>query len=216
MLPGTLADNQQCTRARTYSVHINPELVPASVWKKLILLLYRAKWRLYPALRLFGLSSRMGWGEIDVATRALVAKISPWNPEVVVGVGVGGAIFGAILAGNLDDCPLIVTDRHVTWAANRRESRLMDSDVGEERTRLLHSKRVLLVHAEIVSGKTTERAIEYLCKFTLKESVRIACTDFNEASSVRPDYWYMRTQSIIQKPWRITQTYRNPDDGRRA
>jgi hypoxanthine phosphoribosyltransferase len=188
--------------------------LPTGLWLRLILLLYKAKWVVYPLMRFFGSNARMSWGELTFATRVLVPQISSFNPDVVVGVGIGGTIFGAILAGNLDDKPLVALDRVVTWAANRRESSLVDRHDGPERQALFSGKRILLVHAEIVSGKTTERVLDYLKEFDPTE-IRIACTDHSPASSVRSNYSYMRASGIIQKPWRITQTYRSPDDGRR-
>ena len=48
--------------------------------------------------------------------------------------------------------------------------------------------------------------------------IKIACIDYNPIgdSEITPDYYYLTTHKIIEKPWRILKSYSCPDDIQRT
>ncbi len=185
--------------------------VPPTLWLRLGLLFYRTMWVIRPLLRRMGMEPRMSWAEVIFATKLLLPSIASYGPEVVVGVGIGGAIWGAVLAGSLHDIPLVVLDRRVRYTAGERHVELIGSEGINANAALIRRKKVLLVNAEVLSGRTTLRVKELLRELEPTE-IKLACLDLNTFAQVRPDYSYASHNGVIQKPWRRVPTYTNPDE----
>jgi len=185
--------------------------VPPSIWLRLVLLFYKMVWIFRPLLRHLGIELKMSWNEVIFATRLLLPQIAGYGPQVVVGVGVGGAIWGAVLAGSLHDLPLVVVDRRVSRKKNARHVELIGKGAITNNSDLISGKKLLLVNAEMISGQTILTAKE-LVESLQPDDIKLACIDFNTISSVRPDFAYASHNGVIQKPWRRVKTYTNPDE----
>jgi hypoxanthine phosphoribosyltransferase len=187
--------------------------IPISIKLRILLLLYRAKYLIRPLLRIFGLKLNMTWTEVGLAVQLIAPEVSRYNPEAVFGVGVGGTLYGAMLAGNLGGPPFIGLDRQVNWHGKREVSLVASGSICGHKD-LIQGKRVLLVSAEIRSGQTTDvlkREIQSLGP----SEIRIACIDYSPEATVTPDYWYLCERRVLQKPWRLLTTSRCEDDGPR-
>jgi len=184
-----------------------------SIGMRICYIFYRIIWFIRPILRFFGIKLRFSWQEVMFATRLLSQLLSRYNPDLVIGVGVGGTGWGAILAGNLKDKPFIVLDRLIRWSNGNREAEVDTVSLCERREQIV-SKRILLVFAEIISGQTEVRAKSYVEQFNPSQ-IRIACLNYQPYATITPDYYYICCESIIQKPWRQSNTYTCPDNGSR-
>lgn len=188
--------------------------IPPGFWIKFIFLCYKAKKYIRAFLGFFGLTRKLSWSEYDLSIKILCFPLSRFNPDIVVGVGVGGSILAATIAGNLNK-KFIAIDREVDWN-NERNVALVDAPITDERKKLFSNKKVILTSAEIISGKSTRKVKEYIEQFNPQE-IKVACIDYNPiaASEITPDYHYLTTYKIIQKPWRILKTYPCPNDNQR-
>lgn len=188
--------------------------IPTGLWIRILILLYKAKNYIRIFLRFLGLTLKLSWSEFNLSIKIICFPVSRFNPDIVVGIGVGGTILGATIAGNLNK-KFIAIDREANWN-NERSVNLIDNSITEERIELMKSKRILLTSAEIVTGMTTKMAEEYVKKFNPTE-IKIACIDYNPISSViTPDYYYLTTHEIIQKPWRLLKSYNSSEDNQRV
>ena len=188
--------------------------IPPGIWIRTLILCYKAKKFISVFLGFLGIKTKLSWFEYDLSIKILCFPLSRFNPDIVVGVGVGGSILAATIAGNLNKT-FIAIDREVNWN-NKRNVTLVDDPITDERKKLFANKKVILTSAEIISGKTTRKIKEYIEQFNPQE-IKVACIDYNPiaASEITPDYYYLTTSKIIQKPWRILKTYICPDDNQR-
>ena len=160
----------------------------------------------------FAPTVKLSWDRFELAIRNLAYRLS-LDVDVLVGVGVGGTIVAATLAGNLNK-PFLSLDREVLYDdRNRRTSALVDADVTRARRRLVEGKRVVVVSAEIVSGATTQLACR-LMEGLGAASVSTCCIYAYEGRTIGADYFYRerRGDGVVQMPWRILGSYTNPDD----
>jgi hypoxanthine phosphoribosyltransferase len=178
-----------------------------SIKWRLLKLIYKQKWRFYPLLRLF-IAVKYSWLEVELAVAVLVRKTASYNPELIVGVGVGGAILAAMIAGNAEDRDFVVLDRKVQWNDGKRNVLLNGSRALTSQN--VKDKRILIVTAEVISGATMERSVELLLKRGAIQ-IKKACFVKLNTSSFVPDYFVYSTSAIVQMPWRIMEEYHNPD-----
>lgn len=78
-------------------------------------------------------------------------------PTIIIGIGRGGSIFGAIISYNLYQVPLLSIDRAYDWQKERKDIIMFDYEIPP---RFLD--RVLLVAGEVHSGNTMRKFISYL------------------------------------------------------
>ncbi|HEV2781346.1 MAG TPA: TIR domain-containing protein [Actinophytocola sp.] len=160
----------------------------------------------------FAPTVKLSWEKFDHAISNLAHKLGPGS-ALFVGVGVGGTIVAATLAGNLSKS-FLCFDREVVYDhENRRITSLLDSGVTRARRELVRGKRIVVVSAEIVSGATTELAIR-LMEDLGAATISTCCIYAYEGRTVNVDYFYRERRSggIVQMPWRILSSYVNPDD----
>jgi hypoxanthine phosphoribosyltransferase len=152
------------------------------------------------------------WEKFEHAIVTLAYKIGP-TVDVFVGVGVGGAILGSTLAGNMNKT-FLASDRTVRYVgARKRIVSLVDHGSTIHRVSLVEGKRVMVASAEIVSGGTTAMACRWMEQLGAL-SIATCCIYAYEGRTYRADHFYRerRTGGIVQMPWRILQSYTNPDD----
>ena len=185
--------------------------IPLGIWIRILIICYKAKRFIRTFIGFLGITQKLSWTEYDLSIKILCFPVSRFNPDIIVGIGIGGSILGATIAGNINK-RFIAIDREVNWD-NKRNIDLVDASVTSERQNLFNNKKVLLASAEIISGMTTGEVKKYIQKFNPKE-IKIACIDYNpiSASEITPDYYYLTTNKIIEKPWRILKSYSGGDD----
>jgi uncharacterized protein len=155
------------------------------------------------------LADRMGWHHtwwgFGRESRRLVNRIrdSGFAPDIVVGIGRSGAVLGGILAGNLGNVPILVTDRKYTWEANKRKIELLTSVSAE----MVKSKKVLLVDAAPHSGETLSFVWQNLERHE-PASIRVAVLVKTKYCTCRPHYYLKEVSDIRKMPWRFSKDYK--------
>ncbi len=189
--------------------------IPPGIWIRILIICYKAIRFIRIIIGILGITQKLSWSEYELSIKILCFPVSRFNPDIVVGIGIGGSILGATIAGNINK-RFIAIDREVKWD-NRRDVDLVDASITSERKKLFENKKVLLASAEIISGKTTIKVKKYILNFNPRE-IKIACIDYNPigASEITPDYYYLTTHKVIEKPWRILKSYVCPDDIQRT
>lgn len=126
-------------------------------------------------------------------------KVSGWEPDVVVGLGVGGSVVGAMLAGSLGRKRFLAIDRRYRWAKEIRKTYVdTPADLKLDPT----PQRVLLVVGEIYSGETIEQSIKYI-RSKVCSNIKTAALYVSENSNYYPDFYRYRITKRIKPPWRL-------------
>jgi hypothetical protein len=167
-----------------------------------------------------GFKLRTSWGEIEHYLLTKEQEVASLGFSAAVGVGIGGTILAALVAGNLgQDAVALGIDRQVRYLEGRRRVQLLGLPNEQDWSELIRGKVVLAVSAELVSGETVELLLEEL-RNSHPRRIYIFCVDWHEASNIKPDFWYNHIASgpknkynIIHKPWKISPTY-GVDEGK--
>ncbi len=144
------------------------------------------------------------WSEIDKLTKKLVRQMGDdmFVPDVIVGIGRGGSILGALLSGNLRvpdkkrNIPLLGVDRIYEWRDGERievENKMIDFAP-------LKGKRVLLVAGDVLTGGTMKFFLHEIEQVGPTE-VRAACLVKGVTSAYRPDYFGKEITGDFRMPW---------------
>lgn len=118
-----------------------------------------------PSRRWNGLAffKKYRYGAAEKAAESLAAQIkgdSNHTPDLIVGIGRGGAIFGSMLSYRLENTPILIVDRTYFWDSStniRVNGLLFDFDFPE-----WLKGDVLVVAGEYHSGMTMEKYCAYL------------------------------------------------------
>lgn len=147
---------------------------------------------------------RFSWTEVDKLTKKLIQQISSdmFVPDVIVGIGRGGAILGALLSGNLRvpgksrNIPLLVVERIYEWHDGER------IEVENEMINLspLRGKKILLVAGDVLTGGTMKFFLREIEQVEPQE-VRTACLVKGVTSAYRPDYFGKEITGDFRMPW---------------
>ncbi len=128
-------------------------------------------------------------------------------PTLIVGIGRGGAILGAMISGCLGHRPLLVVDREYKWKVEGREEDMLFSVNIPE----MYLKKVLIVSGEIHSGGTMKVYYRYLKLLGAKE-IRKAVLFFEDGCPVRVNYIGIRSnKKNILMPWMFSKNYIRAD-----
>lgn len=148
---------------------------------------------------------RFGWKHVERLVTRLIADMTArdYTPDLVLGVGRGGAILAGMLAGNLGHLPLAVIDT------------VLDRSDGESRASIrfpeccpaLRDKSVLVVVGELYSGIDLRNGIEFV-RHRHPREIRTATLLTHPAAAVQPDFVGLETDKPLTAPWRITDSYR--------
>lgn len=148
---------------------------------------------------------RFSWSEVDRHTKKLIKNIGDdlYSPDMIVTIGRGGAIVGAILSGNLPkpdgrghNIPLLGVDRIYAWENGQRvEVKNNMVDYGP-----LAGKKVLLVASDVITGGTMKCFLEEIRSVNVKE-LRTACLVKGATSVLTPNYWAKEIPASFVMPW---------------
>lgn len=156
------------------------------------------------------LSTRtFNWKDVDKYAKRILTSIraDEFYPDIIVTIGRGGFILGAILSGNLRDwqrrpesakrnIPILGIDRLYEWRGGTR----LEVEKGMVDFSPLATKNVLLVAGDVLSGGTM--------KFFVKEvsevqpaTLKTACLVKGITSTFRPDYVGREIPADFVMPW---------------
>jgi hypoxanthine phosphoribosyltransferase len=145
----------------------------------------------------------ISWTRIDKLVIELVAEIEQrsFTPDLILGVGRGGALVAAMIATNLEGrIELACVDTAVEHdPAGRKHVQLREPG----RLPPLSGRHVLVVVAELYSGQDMRDAINHLEEQDPAELKTLAVLA-GPSSNVRPNFVGLETKHEPLAPWRLT------------
>lgn len=149
----------------------------------------------------------LSWSDVDKYCKKLIRQIrnADFMPDVIVTIGRGGSICGAILSGNTSshenehkktNIPILGVDRIYEWENNRRH------EIPNKMVSFapLAGKKVLLVAGDILSGGTMKFHFNQLEEAGVQE-IRTACIVKGSSSTLHPDYFGKEILADFRMPW---------------
>lgn len=149
----------------------------------------------------------ISWRRVDRLVVELVQEIERHNftPDLIIGVGRGGALIAAMLATNLEGrIELACIDTEVTEDGQGRKHVILRRP---ESLPAMADRHVLVVVAELYSGQDMRDAINYLDEQHPAE-VRTLAVLRGPSSNVRPTFVGVQTTHEPLAPWRLTEAAR--------
>ena len=141
------------------------------------------------------------WHSVERGVLVIRRKIkeSGWEPDIVIGLGCGGAVVGAMLAGSLGRKRIFVIDRRHKWQKGKRKTFV---DTPADFRFVSEYKKALLISGEVCSGETMKLAVQHLqskIRFALKTAAMYVCEDTN----FYPDFYIYLVKERVKPPWRV-------------
>jgi hypothetical protein len=147
---------------------------------------------------------RFGWKQVEQLVKKLMTDMrsAGYKPDVVVGIGRGGAILAGMLAGNLGYVPLVVLDTEIDHpdGVSQVKFRFPESCPS------LKGQSVLIVVGELFTGEDLRKGINFVRR-KHPETIRTATLLTHPAASVQPDFVGLKTDKPLSAPWRMTTGY---------
>ncbi|GAB7049549.1 phosphoribosyltransferase [Catenuloplanes indicus] len=149
--------------------------------------------------------NRPSWRIVEQTMKESLAEIrrSGFDPDVIVGVGRGGAIVAGMLAGNLGHRPLFVIDTVLEKNDGVSEARIRYPDVMPS----LAGKRILVAVGELYSGEDLKVAVKAVREQS-PASVKTFSLFSHPATGIKPDFCGHETKQPLSAPWRMSEEYR--------
>jgi len=148
---------------------------------------------------------RFGWKQVDRLVLKLIEEMRArgFRPDLVIGVGRGGAIVAAMLAGNMGHLPLVVLDTILEHeeGVSTVTFRFPDSCPP------VRDRTVLAVVGELYSGEDLRHAIQFIARRHPRE-LKTASLLTHPAASVRPEFIGLLSDKPLTAPWRLTDAYK--------
>jgi probable phosphoglycerate mutase len=125
-------------------------------------------------------------------------------PTLIIGIGRGGSVTGALLSGSFGNIPIIVIDRVYEWKDQQRnESFLEDIRITK------NLERVLIVAGELHSGNTMKKYIAYFNSLNAGQIKTLAFLK-EPFPTFNPDFYYrVSSNGHIRLPWMLTEHYKH-------
>ena len=153
------------------------------------------------------------WDDVLRTAHALLKRIEDqgWRPEIVIGLGRSGGIWGGWLAGNLGSLPFTVVDDRYSVNADLHVDFPAGADVLAAIRRTYPDKRrILVVEGATSTGKTPAKFLEEFARELNGLDVKFAVLYKNPASTADiafvgrhgPEPWPDRF------PWHSSDLYR--------
>lgn len=143
------------------------------------------------------------WGDIQPSMDDLIERVRQdvFDPEVVLGIGRGGAIVAAMVATRLkQDERFVFVD---TMSESLKHGRKRVSIRFPESVPDLAGKRVLIVVGELYMGLDLDAAIEFV-EARQAAAIRTLTLLAGPTTIVKPDLCGIATKHAPLAPWRIT------------
>jgi len=151
------------------------------------------------------LTRRLGWKHVETGMRKVMKelRVDNFTPELIVGLGRGGAIFGGLLAGNIGLVPLQLLDRVPPKQGEKKEVRLCGELVGSPRV-------VLLVTGECIRGDSLSLAERKLRERYPDATLRSVALVVRRQATHEPDIACYTGR--LTPPWRLSPDYLYDDE----
>ena len=141
------------------------------------------------------------WCSVEKGVLTIRRKIkeSGWDPDIVIGLGVGEAVVGAMLAGSLGRKKFITIDRRYKWERGVRKTFV---DTPTDLKLNPPPQKVILVTGEIYTGETIKLAIDYV-NSKISSELKTAAMYVSENSDYYPDFYAYLIDKRVNPPWRL-------------
>jgi hypoxanthine phosphoribosyltransferase len=148
---------------------------------------------------------RFGWKQVEKLVREMLAEMSSrgYTPDLVLGVGRGGAILAGMLAGNMGHLPLAVLDTILDRSSGVSRADIRYPDCCPD----MEGRSVLIVVGELYSGEDLRQGIDFVRSRSPRE-IKTASLLTHPAASVNPDFVGLRSAKPLSAPWRMTDAYK--------
>ena len=148
---------------------------------------------------------KVEWKDVEKGVRETKEKLVENNyiPTLIVGIGRGGSIVGALLSGCLGHIPIVVIDRVYQWDQEGRHEQLFGRlDIDQ------NLDRVLLTAGELHTGGTAKAYIKYFNKLGAKE-IKFFSFLKEKFPTIQPDYYCIVSDNPeVKLPWMLLKTYK--------
>ncbi len=148
---------------------------------------------------------KVSWKQVEKGVIQLKEDLIKANyyPTLIVGIGRGGSIIGALLSGTLGNIPIIVIDRVYDWTYKERKDGFCENIKISK-----NIDRVLLVAGELHTGNTAKKYTEYFEKMGAKE-IKMLTFMTESFPPFKPDYFYLQSdEKYLRFPWMLTKDYK--------
>lgn len=148
---------------------------------------------------------KISWSQVEKGVLSLKEQLIKDNyvPTLIVGIGRGGSITGALLSGCLGHVPVLVIDRVYDWSGDYRKEQLFE-DIKLNK----NLEKVLLVAGELHTGGTAKTYKEYF-KNIGAEEVRFLTFITEKYSNFKANYHYIESDNPeLRLPWMLTKEYK--------
>lgn len=148
---------------------------------------------------------KIKWRTVEKGIKRLKEYLirDKYIPSLIVGIGRGGAIIGALLSGCLGHIPILVIDRVYEWEDNIRKD-----DLWEKIKLSRNLDKVLLVAGELHTGGTAKIYIKYFKSMEAKE-IKFLTFLKDPYPAYKPNYYYIESKKKDTRlPWMLTNEYR--------
>jgi hypoxanthine phosphoribosyltransferase len=147
------------------------------------------------------------WPFVEQGIFVLKEKLleESYYPSIIVGIGRGGAIIGALLSGCMKNIPILVLDRVYKWDNRRRDEDIIGEIVLKKKL-----DSVLLVAGELHTGNTAKKFINYFEKLGVaSDNIKVLSFMKEKYPALEPDFWYYESEKPdIRLPWMLTKNYK--------
>ncbi len=153
---------------------------------------------------------KISWAQVEKGVVSLKEKLIKDNyiPTLIVGIGRGGSITGALISGCLGHLPVLVIDRVYDWSGDYRKEALF------ENIRLNKNlEKVLLVAGELHTGGTAKTYKDYFESIGAGE-VKFLSFMTEKYPNLRANYYIESNNSDLRLPWMLTQNYKRDSQGK--
>lgn len=138
------------------------------------------------------------WHELDYAATNIVEQIEKdkFVPSIIVGIGRGGGILGAIISYKLYHLPVFVVDREYDWKTKKRKQNILfDFEMPA-----FYMDNILLVAGEAHTGETMACFEKHLLK--KGAGVVKTCVFYKQTiCNVKIDYYSNEGENVPLMPW---------------
>ena len=148
---------------------------------------------------------RLSWRCAQKSAEIIAEQLTAdsYLPSLIVGIGRGGAIFGAMISGCLGHRPLLVIDRKYLWKNGRRlDDIILRLDIPKDML-----STVLLVAGEVHTGNTMKIYFDYFHKLGAQH-IKRAVFFLQEGSTEKIEYWGFQSKTDRRMPWMFSRIYR--------
>ncbi|MGH2348245.1 MAG: hypothetical protein ACRDFT_02120 [bacterium] len=150
---------------------------------------------------------KLSWRMVNRGVVTIIANLRRDNfiPDLVIGIGRSGAIFGGLIAGNMGNIPLAVVDRKLHWDEKRRD--IILSDFSELRVKPQHQK-LLFVIGEIYSAQSISEVVKHFQPALEGRQWRTASLVKLDVAPVNVDYTIYTVAKRVEPPWVLSPDYK--------